>query len=158
MDYSLPGFSVHGIFQARILEWVVISSPTGSSWPRDPAWISCVSCIAGEFFIIVPPEKLKQHTKGSVNAGFSLLLPRVPLGSAIGNRPKKLVEVKVAQSCPTLCDPMGCIVDGILQARIWSMWPFPSPGDIPNPGIKPRSPTRQVDSLPAEPPGKPKDN
>ena len=34
--------------------------------------------------------------------------------------------------------------------------PFPSPGDLPNPGIKPRSPTLQVDSLPAEPPGKPK--
>ena len=34
--------------------------------------------------------------------------------------------------------------------------PFPSPGDLPNPGIKPRSPTLQVDSLPAEPPRKPK--
>ena len=33
--------------------------------------------------------------------------------------------------------------------------PFPSPGHLPNPGIKPRSPTLQVDSLPAEPPGKP---
>ncbi|CAN0304840.1 unnamed protein product, partial [Rangifer tarandus platyrhynchus] len=34
--------------------------------------------------------------------------------------------------------------------------PFPSPGDLPNPGIKPRSPTLQTDSLPAEPQGKPK--
>ena len=34
--------------------------------------------------------------------------------------------------------------------------PFPSPGDLPNPGIEPRSPALQVDSLPAEPPGKPK--
>ena len=34
--------------------------------------------------------------------------------------------------------------------------PFPSPGDLPNPGIKPRYLTLQVDSLPAEPPGKPK--
>ena len=38
----------------------------------------------------------------------------------------------------------------------WSGWPFPSPGDLPNPGIKPRSSTLQVDSLPAEPQGKPK--
>ena len=38
----------------------------------------------------------------------------------------------------------------------WSEWPFPSPGDLPNLGIKPRSPTLQVDSLPAEPQGKPK--
>ena len=35
MDYSLPGFSVHGISQARILEWVVISFSRGSSQPRD---------------------------------------------------------------------------------------------------------------------------
>ena len=34
---------------------------------------------------------------------------------------------------------------------------FPSPGDLPNPGIEPRSPKLQADSLPAEPPGKPKD-
>ena len=35
--------------------------------------------------------------------------------------------------------------------------PFPSPGDLPNPGIEPRSPALQADSLPAEPQGKPKD-
>ena len=38
----------------------------------------------------------------------------------------------------------------------WSGLPFPSPGDLPNSGIKPRSPTLQADSLPAEPQGKPK--
>ena len=37
-----------------------------------------------------------------------------------------------------------------------SGWPFPSPGDLPNPGIEPRSPALQADSLPAEPHGKPK--
>ena len=37
----------------------------------------------------------------------------------------------------------------------WSGWPFPSPGDLPNPGMEPRSPALQVDSLPAEPQGKP---
>ena len=42
MDCSLPGFSVHGIFQARILEWVVISSSRGLSQPRDPTCISCI--------------------------------------------------------------------------------------------------------------------
>ena len=35
VDYSLPGFSVHGIFQAIILEWVAISFSRGSSLPRD---------------------------------------------------------------------------------------------------------------------------
>ena len=38
----------------------------------------------------------------------------------------------------------------------WSGEPFPSPGDLPNPGIKPRSPTLQADSLPTEPQGEPK--
>ena len=38
----------------------------------------------------------------------------------------------------------------------WSGYPFPSPGDLPKPEIEPRSPTLQVDSLPAEPQGKPK--
>ena len=41
------------------------------------------------------------------------------------------------------------------RPEYWSGYPFPSPGDLPNTGIEPRSPTLQVDSLPAEPEGKP---
>ena len=44
---------------------------------------------------------------------------------------------------------------GFSRPEYWSGYPFPSPGDLPNPGIKPRSPVSQVDSLPAEPQGKP---
>ena len=57
------------------------------------------------------------------------------------------VKVKVAQWCLTLCNPTGCTVHGILQARILE-WEAQS---IPNPGIEPWSPTLQADSLPAEP-------
>ena len=64
--------------------------------------------------------------------------------------------MKVAQSCLTLCNPMDYTVHGILQARILEWVAFPFSGDLSNPGIEPRSPTLQVDSLPAEPPGKPK--
>ena len=42
MDYSLPGSSVHGIFQARILEWVAISFSRGSSPPSDRTQVSCI--------------------------------------------------------------------------------------------------------------------
>ena len=49
MDCSPPGFFVHGILQARILEWVAISFSRGSSWPRDQTQ---VSCFAGRFFTI----------------------------------------------------------------------------------------------------------
>ena len=48
-DCSLPGSSVHRIFQARVLEWVTISLSRGSSRPRDQTW---VSCIADGFFTI----------------------------------------------------------------------------------------------------------
>ena len=65
------------------------------------------------------------------------------------------MKVKVVQLCPTLCDPMDYTVHGILQARILEWVDFPFSGDLPNPGIELRSPTLQVDSLPAEPPGKP---
>ena len=65
------------------------------------------------------------------------------------------VKEKVTQSCPTLRNPMNSTVHGILQARILEWVAFPSPGDIPNPGIKPRSPTLQADSLLSDPPGKP---
>ena len=45
VDSSLPGSSVHGIFQARILVWVAISSSRGSSWPRDWNCVFSISCI-----------------------------------------------------------------------------------------------------------------
>ena len=43
MDCSLPGSSVHGIFQARVLEWVAISSSRGASQPRDQNQVSCIA-------------------------------------------------------------------------------------------------------------------
>ena len=61
------------------------------------------------------------------------------------------VKVRAAQLFPTLCDP----VNYILQARILNT--FPSPGDLPNPGIEARSPALQADSLPTELSGKPKE-
>ena len=45
VDRSLPGFSAHGIFQAKILEWDIIYYSKGSSWLRDRTRVSCVSCI-----------------------------------------------------------------------------------------------------------------
>ena len=45
MDCNPPGSSVHGIVQARLLEWVAISFSRGSSQPRDQTCVSCVSCI-----------------------------------------------------------------------------------------------------------------
>ena len=50
VDCSRPGSSIHGILQARILEWVAMPSSRGSSQPRDGTWVSYVSCMAAWFF------------------------------------------------------------------------------------------------------------
>jgi len=66
------------------------------------------------------------------------------------------VKVKVAQSCPILCDPVDYTIHGILQARIleWVAVPFSRGSSQPRDRI--RSPTMQADSLSSEPPGKPR--
>ena len=56
-DCSLPGSSVHGISQARILEWVAISSSWRSFQPRDQTIISCVSALEAESLTAEPPGK-----------------------------------------------------------------------------------------------------
>ena len=63
--------------------------------------------------------------------------------------------MKASESPSVVSDflqPMGYTVHGVLWPEYWS-GTFPSPGDLPNPGIEPSSPTLQADSLPAEPPG-----
>ena len=62
--------------------------------------------------------------------------------------------------CPTLCDPWTVAHQdppsmGFSRQEYWSGLPFPSPGDLPNPRIEPRSPTLQADALTSVPPGKP---
>ena len=66
-----------------------------------------------------------------------------------------------SESCSVVSDslrPLGLYIQSMEFSRpeYWSGQPFPSPGNLPNPGIKPRSPTLQSDYLPAKPPGKPK--
>ena len=71
--------------------------------------------------------------------------------------------VLVAQSCLTLCNRRDCSspgssVHGILQTRILEWVAISFPGDLPGPGMEPRFPALQVDSLPSEPLGKPLGN
>ena len=119
MEYSPPGFSVHGILQARILEWVAISFFRGSSQPRDQTQ---VSHIAGKFFTICATRTLI--------ISFMLccaLLSHSILSNSL--RPCGLARL-----------PMG-----ILQARILEWVAIPPPGDLPNSGIQPRSPALPAD-------------
>ena len=73
------------------------------------------------------------------------------------------MQVLVTQLCRTLCDPWTADCQapppmGFSRQKYWSGLPFPSSGDLPDPGIKPRSPVLQADSLLSEPPGKPLEN
>ena len=68
--------------------------------------------------------------------------------------------VLVAQSCLTLCNPMNwslpdSSVHGIFQAKYWSGLPFPSPGDLPDPGFKPTCAASADGFFTTKPPGKP---
>ena len=68
-------------------------------------------------------------------------------GSGVLGKVKE--KVLVVQSCLTLCDPMDCIAHqaplsmGFSRQEYWSMYPFPSPGDLPKPGVEPGSPGLQ---------------
>ena len=77
VDSSPPDSSVHGIFQARILEWVAISYCRASSQPRDQTRVSCISCIGRQDSLPLatsgkPTLKVIKYFKGtSLNSMFS---------------------------------------------------------------------------------------
>ena len=167
MDCSLPGSSVHGIFQARVLEWGAIAFSTlDTRWQQKKKKSSSLLelfttqhyCVLGHLinavkWIIYIVIYTQVH---SIKYNWEIFfLFFFFFASACEN------TMKVIQSCLTFCDPMDYTVHGILQARIpewvyWSGQSFLSSEDLPNPGIKPRSPALQMDSLPAEPQETPK--
>ena len=76
MNCSPLGSSFHGIFQARILEWVAITLSRGSSWPRDWTW---VSCIVGRFLLPSEPATLPLACKPlAFHPGGRSILPHPP--------------------------------------------------------------------------------
>ena len=80
MDYSPPGSSVRGLFQARTLEQVAVPSCRGSSRPRDRIHISYVSCMAGKFFTVWATREayiilLKHLNFTAVGAEYCALYP-----------------------------------------------------------------------------------
>ena len=89
MDYSLPGSSVHGILQARIMEWVAMPFSRGSSQPRDWTRISHTGNLI-----------LYHWATRELSPYFQCLFSSVQFSS-------------VTQSCPTLCDPMNRSMPGL---------------------------------------------
>ena len=135
-----PGSSAHGMFQARMLEWVAIPFSEGSSQPRDWTW---VSCITGRFFV------------------WSLNLHRFLVWDFCKG---SFASVKWSESHSVVSDslwPHGLYSpwnspgqNTGVGSRSLLQGIFPTQGS--NPGLQLRSPSLQADSLPAEPQGKPK--
>ena len=81
IDCSLPGFSVHGIFEARILEWVAISFSRGCSWPKDRTQVSyiigrCFTVWATVMVVSVFDGSICIWTFGTCLKGLTLLCRR----------------------------------------------------------------------------------
>ena len=128
--------SVHGILQARILEWIAISFLQKSFLIQgsNPGHLHCrqiLYCLS--------------HQGGPV---------------IWDHLPNKVVVVQSLSSIQLFVTPWTRACHAPLSMEFsrqedWSGEPFPSPGDLPNPGIEPRSHALKVDSLSSEPPGKP---
>ena len=105
INYSQSGFPVHRILQARILEWVAMSSSRGSSWLRDRTWISCVSCIGGEFFTAEPTGKHQTGFKKDKK-----VLPALAASSTLLSqgrvRHSEIREVAMDQTADSLYTPI----------------------------------------------------
>ena len=134
MDCSPPGSSVHGILQARKLEWVAISFFKGSSQPRGQ---TCVSCMGRQILYHEPLGKPVLHLVGARNlmmdtmVNFRMKMQWPGLPSIQWTKSSLPSCCSVIQSYRTLCNPMdysppGSSVQGTLQARIleWVAIPF----------------------------------
>ena len=155
MDCNLPGSSVHGISQARMLEWIAISFSRESFWLRD--W-TCVSCMGRQFLYELSYKGSPRILKWVADpffcgsswprnwTGFSCIAGgfftnwaireanTIPLVNAVAVKPRQLHL--------TLCNPMDCLGhQGPLpmdfsRQEYWSGLPCPFPGDPPNSEIE----------------------
>ena len=139
---------ITGILQARTLEWVAISYSNAWKWKVKVKSLSCVRPSANPWTAAfqAPPSmgfSRKEYWTG-VPLPSPLVLTRV-YQKTFAPWKKSYDKPKVAQSCPTLCNPMDCSLPGIssmgfFRQEFWSGLPLPSPEDLPDPGIEPRSP------------------
>ena len=150
MDCSLPGSSIHGIFQARILEWFAISFSRGSSWPRDWTQVSCTALDAAAKSLQSCPtlcDPIDGSPPGSPIPG--ILQARTLEWAAISfsNAWKWKVKVKSLSSVRLLVTPWTAAYQDPLSMG-------PSRQEYRS-GLPLPSPALQADSLPSKPPRKP---
>ena len=144
MVCSLPGSSVHGILQARILEWVAISFSRGSSQWSNPGHLHCRKILyhlshqtlsfSTWILVYMPARKEYYRNYVSLLRCFSRVWLFAPLWTA---------TCQVSQSM------------GFSRQEYWSELPCASSGGLPDPRIEPGSSTLQASSLLTELWGKP---
>ena len=129
MGCSPPGSSIHGIFQARIVDWVAVSSSRGLSWLRDRTCVFCVSCIAGSFF---SAESQEQEVRlGSSCKSLFILLVALSL--------IYLAALSLCRGMQNLESLTHRLSSCRVQAQLlWGKWALNSP-----PGIESKSPALQ---------------
>ena len=89
-----PGYSIHGILQARILDWVAILLSRRSSWPRDWTCVSYVCCNAGGFFTSEAPLKpIELAVELNKNSGWRINVHKLVVFLCIGNETE--IEIKI---------------------------------------------------------------
>ena len=123
------------------------------SHQRPPRLKSSFNKIPGDLYV---PKSEKYTPDILLLSGQLILTGR---GTTMWNN-KRLVCVLVAQLCPTLSDPRAVACQAPLfmefsKQEYWNGLPFPSPGDLSNPGTELVSPALQAESSPSKPPGKP---
>ena len=117
VDYSLPGPSVHGILQARMLEWLAISFSRGSSWPRDRTRFSYASWVGRWVFTTLPPGRPSESRAVALS----------PSGVSDSVTPWAVVRQA----------PLSI---GVPRTRMLEWVAMASSGCLPNPGIEPGLP------------------
>ena len=127
INYTPPGSS-SSMGSCRQEYWSGLPFRTPGDLP-DPGITPMSPALAGSFFITEPPRKPVERKKGSAKSCLTLAIPWT-----------------VACQAP--------LSMGFSRQEYWRGLPFPSPGDLPNPGIEPRSPTLQADALLTELHGK----
>ena len=125
--YSLPCFSIHGIFQARVLEWVAISFSRGSSWPRDQTRVSHI--IGGHFTVWATRES---NPPGSLVPGILQARTLEWVAISFSSAWKWKVKLKSLSRVQVLATPWTAAYQvppsmGYSRQEYWSGVPLPSP-------------------------------
>ena len=128
MDYSLPGSSVHGIFQARLLEWVAISCSRGPSRPRDRTHVLCLLYwLVGSLPLHCQVSPKTQHGKikhpGFLKAWYYFFCLLVTLLLLLLSHFSRVRLCVTSYTAAHLAPPSL----GFSRQEHWSGLPFPSP-------------------------------